>query len=311
MYTRLNDRKNYRNYRRQSEKKKDYPIDKEKKHEEVMQIKRNLYSFCDSQWGRRWIHSMLKIGRPYRMRRAINYAKDTRRISNLRINKGEIFALVQGTAPTPYRVRIFFDPISNENWDKIANELSNNMLNLINLLEGKLTEKIIKIFENNNTSLFPDVSKGLNAKCSCPDPEIPCKHIAATILYLSKVIDFKPLILMKLKGKTKKELLNEVRIGRLEPKPSQETQSETSSEKENASFYTFNVPKYSIDQINPQKSSLNEIEFQFRKPSKIIETLENLGLPPNLKNKKAFSIVLENIYEIITEQIYKIALKSS
>ncbi|TFF99838.1 MAG: hypothetical protein EU541_03880 [Promethearchaeota archaeon] len=307
----MNDRKNYRNYRRQSEKKKDYPIDKEKKHEEVMQIKRNLYSFCDSQWGRRWIHSMLKIGRPYRMRRAINYAKDTRRISNLRINKGEIFALVQGTAPTPYRVRIFFDPISNENWDKIANELSNNMLNLINLLEGKLTEKIIKIFENNNTSLFPDVSQGLNAKCSCPDPEIPCKHIAATILYLSKVIDFKPLILMKLKGKTKKELLNEVRIGRLEPKPSQETQSETSSEKENASFYTFNVPKYSIDQINPQKSSLNEIEFQFRKPSKIIETLENLGLPPNLKNKKAFSIVLENIYEIITEQIYKIALKSS
>jgi len=304
---------NRRNYRRGSDKK-DYTMDKEKKHEEVMQIKRNLYSFCNSRWGRRWIHSMLKIGRPYRMRRAINYAKDTRRLSNLRINKGEIFALVQGTAPTPYRVRIFFDQISEKKWENIADELSSNILNLINLLDGKLTEKIIKIFESKGTSLFPDVSGGLNAKCSCPDPEVPCKHIAATILYISKVVDFNPLILMKLKGKTKKELLAELEIGG--KKGERETQiSSTEAEKsEELSHFSFDVPKFSIKQRNNQNPSelpLDEVEFQFRKPTGVIETLNNLGLPPNLKNKKAFSVVLEKIYELITAEIYKIALKSS
>jgi uncharacterized Zn finger protein len=289
-------------------------MDKEEKHKEVMEIKRNLYSYCNSRWGRRWIHSMLKIGRPYRMRRAINYAKDTRRISNLRINKGEIFALVQGTAPTPYRVRIFFDQISDEHWNIIAEKLSSNLLNLINLLEGKLTEKIIKIFESENTSLFPDVSHGLNAKCSCPDPEVPCKHIAATILYISKVVDFKPLILMKLKGKTKKELLAELEIGEQKEKRASVHTSKASSELREGSYRSFNVPKLTPEwrkENNISDEVLNEIEFQFRKPSGIIETLENLGLPPNLKNQKAFSIVLENIYELITKEIYKLALKSS
>jgi uncharacterized Zn finger protein len=231
----------------------------------------------------------------------------------LRINKGEIFALVQGTAPTPYRVRIFFDQISGEKWDTIAEELSSNLLNLINLLEGKLTEKIIKIFETKNTSLFPDVSHGLNAKCSCPDPEVPCKHIAATILYISKVVDFNPLILMKLKGKTKKELLAELEIGEKKKKTSSDTSPTSSTSSKEPLYQSFNVPKFSIEKIEEQLSlegTLSEIEFQFRKPTGIIETLENLGLPPNLKNQKAFSIVLERVYELITKQIYKLALKA-
>src|SRR5665648_892900 len=103
------------------------------------------------------------------MQRGIEYAKDEERIDNLSISAGQIFATVQGTAPTPYRVKINFELIPDEGWEKIINNLSTRLPNLIELLEGSLPQNIITIFENNGYSLFPDASKGLDSTCSCPD----------------------------------------------------------------------------------------------------------------------------------------------
>ncbi|TXT65226.1 MAG: SWIM zinc finger protein [Promethearchaeota archaeon] len=306
----MNERRNFR----RSDKEKHYAMDKEKKHQEVMQIKRDLVNYAKTSWGKQWIHSILKIGRPYRMRRGIQYAEDEERLSNLRINKGEIFAMVQGTAPTPYRVRIKFKQIPEGGWKSIIKELSHSILNLINLLEGKLSENIIDIFEKYNYSLYPDVSEGLNASCSCPDKAIPCKHIAATILYISRVVDYKPLILLKLRGKTKKELLSELKLGK-EVGPIENKESEITKEKrENDKVFSFDIPMININEFRDKaqlKDKLEDIDFQFRKPGKIIETLENLGLPPNLEHPKAFAIVIEKIYETLTKKAYELSMKSN
>jgi len=300
-----------RDYRKRSDKKYYPKMDKREKHEEVMQIKKDLINYAKASWGKKWIHSILKIGRPYRMRRAMRYAEDEERISNLVIKKGEIFSLVQGTAPTPYRVRIFFKTISEKAWNEIGKEISNNLLNLINLLEGKLSDDIIDIFERKNYSLFYDISEGLNARCSCPDQAIPCKHIAATILYVSRVVDYNPLILLKLKGKKKKELLSGLNIGKNIAIKRADKASNKQKISKRTSYYSFNVPKISIEEIKTQKPLRNErkdINFQFTKPGKVIETLENLGLPPNLENARAFAIVLDKIYKTVTSQAYKISL---
>ncbi len=300
-----------RDYRKLSDRNYYPKMDKRKKHEEVKQIKEDLINYAKTSWGKKWIHSILKIGRPYRMRRAMKYAEDEERISNLVIKKGEIFSLVQGTAPTPYRVRIFFKPIPEKAWQEIEKEISKNLLNLIHLLEGNLSDEIIEIFEKKNYSLFYDISEGFNARCSCPDQAIPCKHIAATILYVSRVVDYNPLILLKLKGKKKKELLSELNIGRnIAIEPADKASNKQMISKK-TSYYSFNVPKISTKEIKIQKSlrdDIKDINFQFSKPGKVIETLENLGLPPNLENPRAFAIVLDKIYRTITTEAYKISL---
>ncbi|MBD3194881.1 MAG: hypothetical protein GF317_07495 [Candidatus Lokiarchaeota archaeon] len=304
--------RNRRNYRKTD--KKNYPIDKKGKHEEVLEIKRNLVNYAQTSWGKQWIHAILKIGRPYRMRRGINYAKDEERLSNLQVNKGEIFSMVQGTAPTPYRVRIKFKQISEEDWKTISNQISQNLLNLIDLLEGKLSDKILGIFEAQGYSLFPDISEGLDASCSCPDKAIPCKHIAATILYISRVVDYEPLILLKLRGKTKKEILAALNIGGTLTFSDEADLKEERNMKEIEEKYSFEVPKISIKDLNNKSredNSINDVDFQFRKPSKMIQTLENLGLPPNLENPKAFSIVFEKIYRRIMKQAYDTSMKSN
>ena len=51
-----------------------------------------------------------------------------------------------------------------------------------------------------------------------------------------------------------------------------------------------------------EKDDFN-ISFKLIKPGKIIETLENLGIPQNIENK-AFEIVLRAIYQKITSETY-------
>ena len=282
--------------------------EKQRTHDEVEQIKRDLINFAQTSWGTQWIQSNLKIGRPFRMQRGIEYVKDARRIDNLSINPGQIFATVQGTAPTPYRVKINFETIPKEGWELILSSLKNKIINLIELLGGNLPEDLITIFNSTEYSLFPDASKGLDATCSCPDKAIPCKHIAAVILYLARVIDYNPFLLLELLGKTKNEVLKDLSL----------MQSEESKQKMEGDLelqkldFKFNIPQISIQDIviREKTTQFNEspIHFNFRKPGNIIETLENLGIPRIIENK-AFEIVLRAIYQKIISETYDLSLE--
>ena len=287
-----------------SQKKTEY--ERQSTREEVEQIKKDLINFATTSWGKQWIQSNLQIGRPFRMQRGIEYVKDKRRIDNLSITPGQIFATVQGTAPTPYRVKIIFETIQEKDWKIILEKLTNRTINLIELLEGSLPEEIITIFNESNYSLFPDASKGLNATCSCPDKAIPCKHIASVILYLARVIDFNPFLLLELRGKPKSKILTDLSLGQ----PSKTKQKIEKVATNQKIEFNFNVPKISIQELSNMQKKLGEddfnIDFRLRKPGKIIETLENLGVPQNIENK-AFEIVLRAIYQKITSEIYSLS----
>jgi len=245
------------------------------------------------------------------MQRGIEYVKDERRIDNMSINPGQIFATVQGTAPTPYRVKINFETISEEGWEVILDNLANKTINLVELLDGLLPEDIITIFNENNYSLFPDAEKGLDATCSCPDTAIPCKHIAAVILYIARVLDYNPFLLLELRGKSKNDIFNNLSLAQITTenlKSSPITSKETHGKKK--IDFSFNVPSMSIQELTTKQKSLEtdyKIGFNLKKPGKIIETFENLGIPPSIDNK-AFEIVFKAIYRLITSHTYQLSM---
>jgi len=248
----MENRRNKRKGPIQPQRKSEY--EKERTREEVEQIKKNLINFAKTSWGKQWIQSNLQIGRPFRMQRGIQYVKDERRIENLSISAGQIFATVQGTAPTPYRVKINFEPILEEGWKIILKELTKKTINLIELLEGLLPEDIITIFDENGYSLFPNASEGLNATCSCPDTAIPCKHIAAVILYIARVLDYNPFLLLELQGKTKSEILNELSLGQGAKSKKEAEKMSTTTNFE----FKFNVPKISIVELSSEQKKSNK-----------------------------------------------------
>ncbi len=299
-YNRRVSRENPRGGRKTAQERK-------RTEEEVKKIKQDLINVAKTTWGKQWIHSILERGRPFRMQRGIEYAKEDR-IDNLSINKGQIFATVQGTAPTPYRVKINFDIIPDEGWEKICKELAKKSRNLVELLEGNLPEDIISIFQEHENPIFLDSTGGLKAECSCPDQAIPCKHIAAIILYIATVLDYNPFLLLHLRGKNKEELFQDLSLAE-----NVESKQGTKIEKKSANIKcAFNVPKINIQEISQKRDlseQLTKISFHFKKPGKYIETLENLGQLSNLDNQKSFNIVLDAIYRNITKYFYTLATK--
>ncbi|MFW9988134.1 MAG: SWIM zinc finger family protein [Candidatus Odinarchaeota archaeon] len=306
-----NRKKQFMESRRSKGKKPTLPqkktqYERQRTHEEVEQIKKDLLNYANTSWGKKWIKSNLKIGRPFRMQRGIEYVKDKHRIDNLSISPGQIFATVQGTAPTPYRVKIKFETILEKDWKVILKKLINKPANILELIEGSLPEEIISIFNESEYSLFPDASKGLNATCSCPDKAIPCKHIAAVILYIARVIDFNPFLLLELRGKSKNDILTELSLSQSLKSKKELEKASTNQEYD----FQFNIPKITIQELSETNKEIRErdfkINFEIRKPGKIIETVENLGIPQNIENK-AFEIVLRAIYKKITSEIYSLS----
>ncbi len=309
-----NRKKEFLENRRSRRSKGDLPTFKTEKEiqetrEEVEQIQRNLINFASTSWGKQWIDSNLKIGRPFRMQRGIEYVKDERRIDNISISDGQIFATVQGTAPTPYRVKIIFEIIPEDAWKEIIKDLTNKLLYLIELLNGELSEDIETIFMNHGYSLFPDAEKGLNASCSCPDTAIPCKHIAAVILYLARVLDFNPFLLFELHGKPKEEIFNELNISKIDNDFKTATLKQPSSSAKDNEF-EFNKPRLSIQELhsmNRIKDDEIKVGFKYNKPGKVLEILENIGIPQTIENK-AFEIVLKSIYNMVRSKTYEMSL---
>jgi uncharacterized Zn finger protein len=190
-------------------------------------------------------------------------------------------------------------------------DLSSKIINLINLLEGILPEEIIDIFERNDYPLFLDAEKdGLNATCSCPDQAIPCKHIAAIILYVARVLDYDPFIILKIRGKSKKDILQKLKLSETLENDILKKESEKVEIQKNAKT-RFSIPSISIQDLASNEFSSKapqKVGFQFRK-SKFVDTLENLGLPSNLEDPKSFEIVFRAIYSTITSEIYKKSMK--
>jgi uncharacterized Zn finger protein len=282
------------------ERKTEY--ERKRTREEVEQIKKDLINYASTSWGKEWIYHNLQIGRPFRMQRGIDYANDEKRIDNISINKGQIFATVQGTAPTPYRVKINFETIDKENWKNIVQKLSKEPISLIELLEGNLPTELIKFFEEIGQNLFPNALKGLEASCSCPDKAIPCKHIASVILYLSRVIDFNPFLLLELKGISKDDLLHELSFKGV----NENIKLVVNSKEEEMALFNFKVPKMSnVNNIEFLKKN-PIMNFSIRKPTKIIEMIDNLGMPYNLENK-AFDIVIQALYRYVSAKTFEIS----
>jgi hypothetical protein len=69
-------------------------------------------------------------------------------------------------------------------------------------------------FAGSSGSLFPASAADLDAACSCPDWENPCKHIAAVFFLLAEAFDDDPFLIFAWRGRNKEELLAGLRARR-------------------------------------------------------------------------------------------------
>ncbi len=164
-------------------------------------------AIAKSWWGKSWNNNLERYADySNRIGRGRSYVRHGS-VLDLRIDKGKVSSLVQGSGSKPYEVSIQIKSIKKANWEKIKNKCEGELDSLQELLAGEFPKELADIFMAEGQGLFPS-PKEIEFSCSCPDWAYMCKHVAATLYGIGARLDEDPSLFFKLRDVGIKDLIS-------------------------------------------------------------------------------------------------------
>ncbi|MCL2586101.1 MAG: SWIM zinc finger family protein, partial [Streptosporangiales bacterium] len=163
-------------------------------------------------WSQRFIAVLESYGISGRLQRGRAYARKGQ-VMEFSLGVGVVTALVQGSRPKPYKVTVKVLPLTTAQWKTVEGRLAGAALFRAKLLAGEMPAEVEEVFDSCGTPLFPRSASDLDMRCSCPDWEVPCKHLAAVCYVLAEAFDDDPFQMLAWRGRGKEELLAPLRRG--------------------------------------------------------------------------------------------------
>jgi uncharacterized Zn finger protein len=258
-------------------------------------------------WSQRWLDLLDSYRFKKRLERGRNYARQGNVLS-IEFKGAKVLARVQGSEPEPYKVSLSLDPFSEEQWGYVIETMSEKSIFAAKLLAGEMPQNMEDVFTSNGLSLFPFTLSDVHSKCSCPDKANPCKHVAAVYYQLGDRFSEDPFVLFQLRGRTKEQIISDLRQLRSNVKTSHpRVLQETSEVQESTPEKQFSVKIDSFWEYNePLESSLVVIV-----PSTSETVLDVLGSIPlakeeeNLTTLTAADVVmkyLDTVYKDVSQK---------
>jgi uncharacterized Zn finger protein len=173
-------------------------------------------SIGEKWWSQRFIAALESYGMSGRLQRGRSYARRGQ-VLEFDLSVGKVTARVQGSRPAPYKVTISVLPLTTAQWKTVESRLASQALFRAKLLAGEMPAEIEQVFADCGTPLFPRSAADLDMHCSCPDWEVPCKHLAAVCYVLAEAFDDDPFAMLAWRGRSRDTLLAALR--RAGPRP--------------------------------------------------------------------------------------------
>lgn len=251
----------------------------------------------EAWWVQRWVDLLNAYRFKKRLERGRIYAREGH-ILSLEYKGAKVAALVQGTAEEPYKLSIWLDTFSAEDWNYVIDSLSEQAIYSAQLLAGEMPADIEAVFTANGLSLYPFSLGEVHSKCSCPDPKNPCKHIAAVYYQLGDLFREDPFVLFQLRGRSRESLLEALRQKRQVADPF-EDEGETPAAEQPIS----NPPTATVDlsQFWRYDQPL-DADLVVITPSEttVLDTLGKLPLPP--EDSPTVMTHLKTLYQAAAQQ---------
>jgi uncharacterized Zn finger protein len=187
-----------------------YPPSRPRKADGGIKARSKRGSIGEQWWSRRFIDVLESFGLQSRLTRGRSYARSGQVLS-LDIGTGHVTAKVQGSRVKPYAVKLTVDPLTTRQWQRVEEALAARAIFRARLLAGEMPAEIEEVFADCGTPLFPKSARDLEMTCSCPDWEVPCKHLAAVCYVLAEAFDADPFGMLAWRGKGREDLLAALR----------------------------------------------------------------------------------------------------
>ncbi len=269
-----------------------------------MKIRSDRGTIGETWWSRRWLHTLEALGMGSRLSRGRSYARQGQIVS-IDIKPGVVKAKVQGSVREPYKVTIHLQPLSSDDWEKVTSAMAAQAMFAAKLLAGEMPSTIEEAFASVQISLFPTSKEDLRTHCSCPDWANPCKHTAAVYYILAEQFDGDPFLLFTLRGRTKEEIIADLRKKRLEAMPTSglviaaDQHSNSKRKPENPSDEAPLRLEDRLDTFWQTSTDLDTFMVKPRSPEIDKAVLKRLGPSPLTIAQQNVTDVLFRAYDII------------
>lgn len=155
-------------------------------------------------WGKAWCDHLASFSDyENRLPRGRTYVRNGS-VIHLKITKGCVEAQVMGSSL--YTIKVGISPLAPDRWVAIKEKCAGKIDSLVGLLQGKLSEPVMRIITNREQGLFPAPLE-IKKTCSCPDWADLCKHLAAVLYGVGARLDTEPELLFLLRGVDHLELI--------------------------------------------------------------------------------------------------------
>ena len=177
-----------------------------KKGRTLSPVRLETKTIARSFWGKSWCENLESYSDfANRMPRGRTYVRNGS-VLHLDIRQGEIEALVSGSSL--YKIKVKIKPVDKSRWAALCRASAGSIGSLMELLQGRLSERVMGIMTHRETGLFPS-PKEIDLDCSCPDWADMCKHVAAVLYGVGARLDEKPELLFLLRHVDHQELVSQ------------------------------------------------------------------------------------------------------
>ena len=171
---------------------------------DIQPVTINGRKIASSFWGEAWCKHLESFSDfENRLPRGRTYVRNGS-VCHMAVAEGEIEAKVSGSAL--YNIKVSITTLPDEKWTAIKGRCSGQIGSLLELLQGKLSDDIMKVVTDRDEGLFP-LPGEMSFQCSCPDWARMCKHVAAVLYGIGARLDAKPELLFTLRGVNHEELI--------------------------------------------------------------------------------------------------------
>ncbi|MGC5567302.1 SWIM zinc finger family protein [Streptomyces sp. FR-108] len=161
--------------------------------------------FAETWWGNAWVAALEEMALDAaRLGRGKAYAGEGH-VDAVTVTPGLVLAYVHGSRPRPYRVQIRMRTLPDDDWERFLDAAAERPSHIAALLDKELPQALA----DSGVELLPGPGD-LVPRCSCPDSGHPCKHAAALCYQTARLLDEDPFVLLLLRGRGERELLDEL-----------------------------------------------------------------------------------------------------
>ncbi|MEU9189677.1 SWF or SNF family helicase [Streptomyces sp. NPDC048484] len=164
--------------------------------------------FAQSWWGQAWLKALEDAALDLEQLRTGRRLARSGAVGAVSVRPGRLTAVVQNHDRTAHRADVLLQELSEEQWDRFLGMAVERAGHIAALLDREMPPHLVEDAATAGVDLLPGLGD-LEAECDC-DAWDHCGHTAALCYQVARLLDQDPFVLLLLRGRGERELLDEL-----------------------------------------------------------------------------------------------------